>query len=128
MRAKRKKQTPWTKAARGQPCQFRIAGVCLDPYGYGHETVVACHISPRDGSKGTGMKVDDVYALDGCIACHDVMDGVNRVGLKLDAFQIKLRDGTIGEFTGEDRLYYAFRAFGRTLLNREQQGVATIKR
>lgn len=58
-----------TQAARGQSCTLRIPGVCNgDP-----ETVVACHVR-APGFAGMAMKPDDLFIIDGCHACHSVLD------------------------------------------------------
>jgi len=55
-------------SARGQHCQFCIAGVC----DYDPETVVLCH-APSE-VKGMGNKSDDWFAAFGCHACHEALD------------------------------------------------------
>lgn len=60
------KQTKVTKSARGEPCSLRIPGVCLRH----EETVVLCHVG-----KGTAKRNDDWFAVYGCMACHQWIDG-----------------------------------------------------
>ncbi|ATI65623.1 DUF1364 domain-containing protein [Edwardsiella tarda] len=59
----------WRESARGQGCTLQIPGICNgDP-----QTVVLCHLaSPMHGM---GYKSDDFWAVYGCSACHDVLDG-----------------------------------------------------
>ena len=56
-------------SAHGQPCAFRIVGVCNG----NPETTVLCH--DRRGLLGKSVKPDDFNAGFGCSSCHDVMDG-----------------------------------------------------
>lgn len=56
-------------SARGEVCTINIPGVC----NHDNSTTVLCHIN--DGSKGMGRKPDDLSAVYGCSACHDVIDG-----------------------------------------------------
>lgn len=56
----------YTEAARGQPCQIRIPGVCNRD----DSTVVLCH---KPGA-GMGLKSHDIHAAFGCHACHDEVD------------------------------------------------------
>jgi len=103
-----------TKGARGEACTLQIAGVCRDE----RDTVVACHISPRDGTRATGMKVSDLLSVYGCARCHDVMDGRDcKAGSRSIASMA---------ITREDYWYYANRALGRTTIRRSQQGLIVI--
>ena len=54
--------------ARGEQCALRLPGIC----NHNPETTVLCHL-PGIG-KGTGTKVSDIHAANGCSACHDAMD------------------------------------------------------
>lgn len=58
------------KFAKHKPCTLRVAGVCVDDSS--HETTVMCHLSV--GMKGVGMKVNDMFSIHACHACHDVLD------------------------------------------------------
>lgn len=63
------KQNKFTKSARGEECTLR-----LYPYCNGNtETTVLCHINCED--KGMGIKSPDWWAVYGCSACHDIIDG-----------------------------------------------------
>ena len=55
------------KAAQGQPCTLRLTG-CLP----GNETVVFCHLNTP--FKGIGLKSPDLFGVDACAHCHDVLD------------------------------------------------------
>ena len=57
------------QAARGQPCQIRLPGICnRNP-----ETVVLAHYR-MGGTCGTGLKPPDWQAAFACSACHDEAD------------------------------------------------------
>lgn len=56
--------------AKNQPCTLRLAGVCVDDGQ--HETTVMCHLSI--GMRGVGMKVNDLFSIHACHACHDALD------------------------------------------------------
>lgn len=64
------------KSARGQECTLRLPGICVG----GTETTVLCHLPSHIGLKGAGMKVPDWWAVFGCHACHDVIDGRRLAG------------------------------------------------
>lgn len=106
--AKRKKQDALTRAAKGAPCFFNIAGVCLDPHQCGHETTVAAHVSFRDGSKGTGSKVNNLSTAFACSECHVAYDE--------------------WKTSKADHDYYGGRALIRTILWREETGGILVKR
>lgn len=57
------------KAAKGQECHLMIYPYCND----NPETVVLCHLPSSD--KGMSIKSPDWWAVFGCSACHDVIDG-----------------------------------------------------
>lgn len=57
------------KAARGQSCRVRLAGICnFDP-----ETTVLAHFRMA-GFSGIGMKSPDWLAAWCCSACHSYID------------------------------------------------------
>lgn len=56
------------QSAKGQPCTFRLAGIC----NFNPETSVLCHVPC--GMRGTAHKGPDVVAAIGCSACHQVLD------------------------------------------------------
>lgn len=88
--------------SRGQPCTFRIPGVCNGDW----STTVPCHI--RDGNKGTGNKASDLSVANGCFACHDAMDGRSTV------------------LSREDWLFYALRGLQETLEQRVAAGLLVL--
>ena len=57
------------KAAKGQQCAVQILGVC----NFNPETVVLAHLP--NSTHGMAYKGDDIFAVDACHACHDVLDG-----------------------------------------------------
>lgn len=57
------------KAARGQPCQVRLPGVCQS--GGENETTVLAHLP----NMSIGSKSGDLLSSWACAACHDVLDG-----------------------------------------------------
>ena len=65
--------------AKHQPCTLRVAGVCVDDSS--HETTVMCHLAI--GMRGVGMKVNDLFSIHACHACHDVLDR-RRGGIEVD--------------------------------------------
>lgn len=54
--------------AEGRDCRLRIPGYC----NFRKDTTVLCHI--KRGWHGS-LKPTDLAAVDGCSACHDVIDG-----------------------------------------------------
>lgn len=56
------------KSAKGQPCTFRLEGIC----NFNPATSVLCHIPC--GMRGTAHKGPDVVAAIGCSACHQALD------------------------------------------------------
>jgi len=56
--------------ASGRHCKLAVPGVCNhDP-----RPTVACHSNLSIHGKGGARKADDVYAVDGCSACHEWLD------------------------------------------------------
>lgn len=92
----------YTDGARGQDCTLQIVGVCTN------RNVVFCHFP--DESHGTALKADDHVGGDGCMDCHDVVD--------------RRRWSTDFE---EHREFYLRRAQNRTIRNRIEQGLLTMK-
>lgn len=90
--------------SRGQPCAFEIPGVCSG----GTDTTVPCHL--RDETFGMAEKADDTSVADGCVSCHDVMDGRSQVKL-----------------TKEEWLFYALRGLQRTIRSRVLRQIVQIK-
>lgn len=61
-------------AARGQPCQIRIPGICNGD----SETTVLAHYRLNTGG---ALKPHDLQGAHACSACHDVVDGRVRTDL-----------------------------------------------
>jgi hypothetical protein len=82
MKSSRPKMTPIRRSAKGEECQFGLAGIC----NANTETTVLCH---KNGA-GMGMKAPDTLAAYGCSDCHDVMDGrrPRPFGLSYEAMQV----------------------------------------
>lgn len=62
-----KRATNLRRAARGQPCLMRVAGVCIDRPP--HETTVLAHFRWL-GNCGTGIKPPDTQAAFACAECN----------------------------------------------------------
>jgi hypothetical protein len=74
---KRWQSKKYRDAAKDQPCQMRIPGVCNG----NNETTVLAHAN----GAGWALKSDDYNAADMCSACHDEFDGkTHKSGLELD--------------------------------------------
>lgn len=56
--------------ARGQPCLFRVPGICNRD----RDTTVACHSNLGIHGKAGARKADDCYTAWGCSACHAWLD------------------------------------------------------
>jgi len=55
-------------AARGQPCQIMLPGICIS--GGDNETTVLAHMP----NQSMGKKAPDLVGAHSCHACHDVLD------------------------------------------------------
>jgi hypothetical protein len=66
-------------AANGSPCTLRIASFFPGHRCASDDTTVACHL-PIWG-KGVSTKVTDMAVAFGCIHCHDILDGRNKLAL-----------------------------------------------
>jgi hypothetical protein len=88
---KRWQSKKYRDAAKDQPCQMRIPGVCNG----NNETTVLAH---RNGG-GMGNKNPDYDAADMCSSCHDEFDGKTHTSHfeldHLDAFFVDARYATI---------------------------------
>lgn len=93
--------------SRGQPCTFRIPGVCT---GGGEDTVFA-HIGDRH--TGRSVKASDTSGADVCFNCHTVIDG-----------RSKMPDGFL--ITSTEWLFYALRGMQETVERRVRQGIISI--
>jgi hypothetical protein len=61
------------RASRGATCTLRIPGTCAGETG----TVVGCHVN-MPGFSGMAAKPCDLFIIDGCAACHAVLDSRDR--------------------------------------------------
>ncbi len=57
------------KSARNKQCTLQIFPYCNN----NTETTVLCHLN--SSHKGMALKSPDYFAVYGCSACHDVIDG-----------------------------------------------------
>ena len=96
----------YVNGSRGQPCSFRIVGVCT---GGGEDTVFA-HI--RDRHTGRSIKAGDISGADSCFACHEVFDG-----------RVRRRGEHMMEM---EWLFYALRGLQETLENRIERGLLLV--
>jgi len=96
----------YLSAAKGQPCQLRFVGICLDPSGLGHETTVFAHF--RHG-KGMAQKAHDFDGADACANCHRFLD-----------------EGWSGKVSYTIVLETMLRGLERTLENRIRRGVLVM--
>ena len=62
------------RSSKGQPCTLRLPG-CDG----GGETTVAAHSNKAVHGKGMGRKADDIWSVDACYSCHDILDGRARI-------------------------------------------------
>lgn len=92
-------------SSRGQPCTLGFPGC----YG-GGETTVAAHANMQLCGKGTGIKASDIYSVDSCGSCHDVLDG-----------------RTLRNILPEAREAYFWRAFVRTTNRRLAEGLIKVE-
>lgn len=93
-------------SARGQPCTFRIPGVCNG----NPETSVFCH--DRRGFLGKSMRPGDENGAIGCFDCHNVMDG---------------RAPKPAGWQKEDEAYFWNRAKNETLRHWFTSGIVVVK-
>jgi len=100
------RSSKYTAAAKGQPCQLRFVGVCLDPLGQGHETTVFAH--NRHG-KGMGIKADDIDGQDSCERCHRFLD-----------------EEWPGKISRTVLMEHVHTAMVRTLINRIERGIIFV--
>lgn len=63
------------RSAKGKPCSLRIASLYIGHRCDGPETTICAHL-PIFG-KGMKTKVTDTAVVYACIACHDILDGVD---------------------------------------------------
>ncbi|MCP4082357.1 MAG: DUF1364 domain-containing protein [Planctomycetaceae bacterium] len=63
----KRKESKYTKSARGENCTARIAGVC----NYDPATTVFAHLN----GGGMGRKHSDIHGAYLCSGCHAWMDG-----------------------------------------------------
>lgn len=78
------------KAAKGQPCQVRLSGVCnRNP-----ETTVLAHYRLA-GTCGTGIKPPDYLGAFACSSCHDAVDGRTKTDLTEDELRLAHAEGVM---------------------------------
>lgn len=92
-------------SSRGQPCTLLFPG-CDG----GGETTVAAHANMQLCGKGTGIKASDIYSVDACHSCHDILDGRTKVFI-----------------SDEARRSYFWTAFVRTTNRRLAEGLITVE-
>lgn len=93
-------------AARGQECTVQLHPYCL--WGF-TETTVLAH-APSE-LKGMGNKSPDWWGADACSACHDLVDGRQRVP----------------DLTAEEIYRAHIRGVFRTLQRRIEGGLIIVK-
>jgi len=70
-------------SARGEDCTLQIHPYCNS----NPETVVLCHLP---SGSGMGQKSPDWFAVYGCSACHDIIDGRRSINtLRVTLFDIE---------------------------------------
>lgn len=67
LKQQRHKFPKLTKSCEGQLCKLRISPDCL------YNQSVPCHVN-LNGS-GMGTKVSDLFIVDACYNCHQILDG-----------------------------------------------------
>lgn len=78
-------QDRYTKLARGMPCQIRLPG-CLSST----ESVVLCHYRSVSLGSGMGIKTASWLGSWGCMHCHSVCDGREKMNHGPSRDQIRL--------------------------------------
>lgn len=78
------------RAAKGQPCQVRIMGMCNN----NSETTVLAHYRLPD-TCGMGIKPPDYLGAFCCSRCHDVVDGRVDVGMTQEERDLALAEGVM---------------------------------
>ena len=74
--------TDLRKAAKGEPCEVRLPGIC----NFNPETTVLAHVRMA-GLTGIGQKIPDQLGAHCCMACHDEAD---RRTMKMKAEEVEL--------------------------------------
>lgn len=95
--------TKYVNGAKGQPCSFRMPGICDG----GGETTVFAHI--RDSHTGRSIKASDISGADACYHCHAKFDGQSGAPL-----------------SEAEWLFYALRGIQETLENRIRRGLLIV--
>ena len=93
------------RAAKGSECTVQLFPYCT---WLGTETVVLAH-APSE-LKGMGSKSPDWWGADACAACHDLVDGRQRVS----------------DITGEEIYRAHIRGVFRTILRRIEGGLIIV--
>lgn len=78
-------QDRYTKLARGMPCQIRLPGCLADS-----ETVVLCHYRSISLGAGTSIKPQSWLGAWGCMHCHSIVDGRDKIKHGPSRDQIRL--------------------------------------
>lgn len=91
-------------SSRNQVCTLNFHGCNYDT-----NTTVACHGNADFLGKGTGIKASDIFSVDGCASCHDILDGRKP-----------------SEYTDEDKWKFFWRAFVKTTNRRIAEGLITV--
>jgi hypothetical protein len=83
-------QDRYTKLARGMPCQIRLPG-CLDST----ETVVLCHYRSISLGAGIGIKPQSWLGAWGCMHCHNIVDGREKILASRDEIRLAHAEGVM---------------------------------
>jgi hypothetical protein len=75
-------------AARGQPCQIRVPGICS----FNPEQTVLAHFRMA-GLCGTGMKPLDLIGAHACDPCHSAVDGRAKTAFTHDQLRLMHLEG-----------------------------------
>ena len=92
-------------SSRDRVCTFNFQGC-----NYDSSTTVACHANYDFCGKGTSIKASDIFSADGCSYCHDIYDGRAK-----------------SNYTDQEKQWFFWRAFVKTLNRRISEGYVTIK-
>lgn len=91
-------------SSRDQICTLNFHGCNYDT-----QTTVAAHAGFDYCGKGAGIKASDLYSVDSCSHCHDILDGRKP-----------------SEYTQDDKDWFFWRAFVKTLNRRVAEGLITV--
>jgi len=71
--------------SRGKECRLLLSDHCSTS-----DTTVPCHI-PLEGHGGMGTKPSDLFIVDGCMSCHDILDGRSRCDIPDERIELIAR-------------------------------------